>query len=66
MPGSRVEFWREKFEANRRRDEKVRQALVDGGWRVEVVWECEIRDRDNLARRLSDFLNTARSPLPGI
>ena len=39
-PKTRQEFWQEKFNRNVERDEEVRQALQDAGWRVLVVWEC--------------------------
>lgn len=57
-PATRTEFWAEKFEANQARDARVRRALAADGWRVEVVWECEIRDRETLAQRLISFLGT--------
>lgn len=56
MPATRTEFWAEKLEANRLRDEKVQQALLDEGWNVAVVWECEVRDKIALSRRLTAFL----------
>jgi len=61
MPSTRAEFWAEKFASNEARDERVQCALVDEGWRVEVVWECEVRDSDTLARRLISFLGV---PVP--
>ncbi|MFP6901892.1 MAG: very short patch repair endonuclease [Opitutales bacterium] len=42
MPSSRVEFWRNKFERNVARDEDNQRALRGLGWRVIVLWECEI------------------------
>lgn len=44
-PSSRKEFWKEKFEANRKRDRRNYDALAASGWRVLVVWECAIKDR---------------------
>lgn len=52
-PKSRVEFWREKFSANVRRDAEVQSRLRSAGWRVAVVWECALRDKaavDHLER----------------
>lgn len=50
MPGTRVEFWQKKFDANVRRDALVRQTLEQQGIRCIIVWECTIRqmrkDRD--------------------
>lgn len=42
MPKSRVEFWKTKFIENVKRDVKVREALQALGWKVIVIWECEI------------------------
>ncbi|MGQ9366509.1 very short patch repair endonuclease [Azospirillum sp. ST 5-10] len=56
MPSTRPEFWREKFETNRRRDMLVMTSLRGEGWRVHVVWECEIKDRLTLLERLQAFL----------
>lgn len=34
-------FWLEKITANRARDRRKRDALVELGWHVETIWECE-------------------------
>jgi DNA mismatch endonuclease (patch repair protein) len=36
LPKSRVDFWRGKFEANKRRDEENVRQLEELGWRVLV------------------------------
>lgn len=46
MPKSRVAFWREKLEANRRRDEENVSRLNELGWRVLVIWECQMKEKD--------------------
>lgn len=51
-PKSRTEFWTRKFQENVARDKLVRYRLRVLGWRVLVVWECETRIPDRLARRL--------------
>ena len=62
-PKTRVDFWTTKFKANRVRDTQNELALREFGWGVMVVWECEIRDRDALARRILEFLgNRAANP----
>ncbi len=50
MPASNVQFWAEKLIANRERDQKKIESLIDCGWRVLVVWECLIRSEKNLAK----------------
>jgi DNA mismatch endonuclease (patch repair protein) len=43
MPKSNVDFWAAKFARNRARDERDQRALVSEGWKVLVVWECELK-----------------------
>jgi DNA mismatch endonuclease, patch repair protein len=42
-PASNEEFWRRKFDQNVSRDHQNIQRLVDLGWRVATVWECELK-----------------------
>ena len=42
-PKSNIEFWQKKFKYNVKRDESNYQKLRELGWRVLIVWECEIR-----------------------
>lgn len=42
-PKTRPEFWRKKLRGNIRRDERNIDRLRELGWRVCVVWECEIK-----------------------
>lgn len=47
MPKSNVEFWKEKIERNIERDKESEMALLDLGWKVIRVWECELRNKAN-------------------
>jgi len=58
-PKSKPEFWLPKLARNRARDEEKRQALLDAGWNVLTLWQCEIKDRTALAELLRDFLGPA-------
>ena len=42
-PASNADFWMAKFEANIARDKKNYTQLEKLGWKVVVIWECEIR-----------------------
>ena len=57
LPKSRLDFWRTKLDGNRRRDARTLRALRSAGWRVLVVWECQLRDLPAVADRLHDFLD---------
>lgn len=56
MPKSRVDFWQPKLEGNRRRDEANVAALEAAGWKVLLVWECQLRDREQLGNMLRRFI----------
>ena len=55
-PKTRVRFWEGKFEGNVVRDRRNETALLELGWRVMVVWECETKDRDAVAERIIAYL----------
>lgn len=56
LPKSRLEFWGPKLEANRLRDQVKQAELSRLGWRVLVIWECELKDVSALSGKLVDFL----------
>lgn len=41
-PSSNVQFWTRKFADNVKRDQRARCQLENTGWRVLVIWECEM------------------------
>ena len=43
LPTSNVEFWRKKLSANAERDIKEKNESEAIGWRVLVVWECQLK-----------------------
>ncbi|ADZ72761.1 very short patch repair endonuclease [Polymorphum gilvum] len=56
-PKTNTEFWVEKFDRNVARDARTREQLERLGWRVIVVWECELRSANQVAgavRRVAD------------
>lgn len=55
LPAHNRTFWRNKFRSNVERDRRAIAALRALGWRVFVVWECQIRRGrvlDTLATRI--------------
>lgn len=42
MPKSRQEYWIPKLTENKQRDEENYRKLTELGWRVLLIWECEI------------------------
>ena len=62
MPKTRVSFWKEKFHRNVERDRTNVSSLTAAGWLVLTVWECEIREPEELLDRLSKLLRVDRIP----
>ena len=60
-PKTRVRFWEDKFEGNVVRDRRNEDSLHELGWRVMVIWECETRDREAVAERISEYLGKTTS-----
>ncbi len=46
VPKSNTYYWREKIALNIARDKNSAAALKKLGWRVVLIWECEIKALD--------------------
>lgn len=55
-PRTNAAFWAEKIGGNVTRDAASIKALRADDWRVLVIWECETKNMETLARRLATFL----------
>jgi len=60
-----VEFWSDKLNGNKTRDSRTRDELIQAGWQVLIVWECELGDLAALEYRLQLFLGHAGAPANG-
>lgn len=56
-PKSNHGYWSEKVEKNRARDARNLKALIDDGWSILELWECEVRKLEGIEERLKNFLN---------
>lgn len=52
LPSTRPEFWSAKLDGNVERDHRNVRLLEEMGWKVVIVWECELQDEDSLGERL--------------
>jgi len=57
-PKQNRDYWLAKIARNRARDLRDRDALQALGWRVETVWECELKDAAALEARLRAVLSS--------
>jgi DNA mismatch endonuclease (patch repair protein) len=56
-PKQNADYWRAKIARNVARDASALAALKSSGWRASVIWECETRDAEALAKRVSKLLS---------
>lgn len=45
LPKSNQEYWRPKIERNIERDADAKKKLEAEGWKVIVIWECELKKK---------------------
>lgn len=56
LPSSNTDFWKEKISNNKLRDAKNSDLLVKLGWKVIIIWQCEISKIDNRTKILNKLL----------
>jgi len=56
IPKVRSEYWAPKLKRNQLRDIENGRKLRKLGWRLHVVWECEVKNTKKLMKRLDRFL----------
>jgi DNA mismatch endonuclease (patch repair protein) len=62
VPKQNRDYWLGKVARNRARDERSREALMTLGWRVETIWECDLKAAAALSQRLQVLLAAEREP----
>jgi DNA mismatch endonuclease (patch repair protein) len=62
VPKQNRDYWTAKVARNRARDAAAQAALQADRWRVETLWECELKDAAALQARLRILLQ--QHPLP--
>lgn len=61
QPKTNRHYWLPKLTRNVSRDETARRALMQQGWDVLVIWECEIRDIPSVTKGIDSFLGPKTS-----
>jgi DNA mismatch endonuclease (patch repair protein) len=54
-PKTNTDFWIDKFDRNQSRDTRNSEALAAAGWRVIVVWECELSNPAKVNSRTAEL-----------
>ena len=60
LPKSNIEYWKSKILRNQQRDKETILKLQQQGWRVIVVWECEI-NKSQLLQTIDQIVSFIRN-----
>ena len=54
-PESNSTFWNEKLNKNILRDGRNKKALWKMGWHVLTIWECSLKNKEKILKRIQRF-----------
>ncbi len=57
LPATRTEWWKEKIEGNIKNDITKHELLREAGYKVMVIWECEVKNKSIFDRIINEIRN---------
>ncbi|VVB53404.1 DNA mismatch endonuclease Vsr [uncultured archaeon] len=57
MPKSNIDYWDLKFKKNKKRDKLIMKELQIEGYRVFVIWECQVNNKSVLYELTNSIRN---------
>ena len=59
IPHSRIEYWTNKIETNKKRDQRDKAELLRMGWNVLTIWECQLKPavREQTLKEMEYLIN---------
>lgn len=63
IPETNHEFWMTKISGNVKRDKETRDKLIDSGWKVINIWQCQLKSKTKeltLTNLLAELQNDKR------
>ncbi len=62
LPETNRKFWEEKINGNKKRDKKNYKKLNESGWKVIIIWECEIKTNQSKKNTLESLIKNIIKP----
>ncbi|MFA7184157.1 MAG: DNA mismatch endonuclease Vsr [Victivallales bacterium] len=56
IPQTNTDFWKIKLSKNVSRDSQNNDKLISLGWKVVIIWECELKNIEPLKNRIKKIL----------
>jgi len=60
-PKSNLEYWDKKLDRNVERFKEASMELRKQNWKILVIWECEVKDLENIDKLANQMKSTSRS-----
>jgi DNA mismatch endonuclease, patch repair protein len=60
IPKSKTKYWNPKLKQNVLRDRRNLKKLKAAGWKVLILWECELDNQLSVAKQIKAFLGRPR------
>ena len=61
LPKTNTAFWKNKLENNTLRDKQHYKKLTDAGWRIIIVWECSLKNKQRIYAELERVVKELKS-----
>ena len=58
IPKTNKAYWIPKLKRNIERDKINRDKLKKGGWKVAIIWECQVKDTEKLYRIINNIFKS--------
>ena len=55
LPETRKKFWTEKINGNKKRDEGNKIKLEKQGWKVIIIWQCKLKNKESRSKKLEEL-----------
>ena len=56
LPKTNLDYWKHKIDSNTKRDHINADKLISMGWKIIIVWECELKNAVLRTERLNNLI----------
>ncbi len=56
MPKANIQYWKNKLKRNIEKQKEDIKTLKKDGWKVNIIWECETKNENNLIKKFQKIL----------
>ncbi|WP_155326394.1 very short patch repair endonuclease [Desulfosarcina ovata] len=60
VPKTNQNYWVDKINRNIKRDKEIKKRLNEMGWSVLVIWECQLKNLEELIETINNFLGPCK------